>query len=154
MQNFLDGLVRSTKTVMTRTELGGTLFLVAVTGVLLTSREEGANPTRRRLLGALRAYSTNLAEVEFCELRLYGVLRSSASGVPAAVLLSRPRKRPRPRWGHRPVHGSPRRLVAMLRVSPLQRRVSPTAYLRLSLADPVEPVDPGWSTAGYRDFRL
>jgi hypothetical protein len=30
MQNFLDGLVRSTKTVMTRLELGGTLFLVAV----------------------------------------------------------------------------------------------------------------------------
>jgi serine kinase of HPr protein (carbohydrate metabolism regulator) len=41
MQNFLDGLVRSTKTVMTRVELGGTLFLVAVIGVLLTSREEG-----------------------------------------------------------------------------------------------------------------
>jgi hypothetical protein len=30
MQNFLDGLVRSPKTVMTRAELGGTLFLVAV----------------------------------------------------------------------------------------------------------------------------
>jgi hypothetical protein len=42
MQNFLDGLVRSTKTVMTRAELGGTLFLVAVIGVLLTSREEGS----------------------------------------------------------------------------------------------------------------
>jgi len=41
MQNFLDGLVRSTKTVMTRVELGGALFLVAVIGVLLTSREEG-----------------------------------------------------------------------------------------------------------------
>jgi hypothetical protein len=41
MQNFLDGLVRSTKAVMTRAELGGTLFLVAVIGVLLTSREEG-----------------------------------------------------------------------------------------------------------------
>ena len=41
MQNFLDGLVRSTKTVMTRVELGGTLFLLAVIGVLLTSREEG-----------------------------------------------------------------------------------------------------------------
>jgi hypothetical protein len=40
MQNFLDGLVRSTKTVMTRVELGGTLFLVAVIGVLLTSRGE------------------------------------------------------------------------------------------------------------------
>ena len=41
MQNFLDGLVQSTKTVMTRVELGGTLFLVAVIGVLLTSRDEG-----------------------------------------------------------------------------------------------------------------
>jgi hypothetical protein len=41
VQNFLDGLMRSTKTVMTRVELGGTLFLVAVIGVLLTSREEG-----------------------------------------------------------------------------------------------------------------
>jgi hypothetical protein len=41
MQNFLDGLARSTKTIMTRAELGGTLFLVAVIGVLLTSREEG-----------------------------------------------------------------------------------------------------------------
>jgi len=41
VQSFLDGLVRSTKTVMTRVELGGTLFLVAVVGVLLTSREEG-----------------------------------------------------------------------------------------------------------------
>jgi uncharacterized membrane protein len=41
MQNFLDGLVRSTKTVMTRVELGGTLFLVALVGVILTSRDEG-----------------------------------------------------------------------------------------------------------------
>jgi hypothetical protein len=41
VHGFLDGLVRSTKTVMTRVELGGTLFLVAVVGVLLTSREEG-----------------------------------------------------------------------------------------------------------------
>ena len=40
VQNFLDGLVRSTKTVMTRVELGGTLFLVAVIGILLTSRKE------------------------------------------------------------------------------------------------------------------
>ena len=40
MQRFLEGLVRSTKTVMTRVELGGTLYLVAVIGVLLTSREE------------------------------------------------------------------------------------------------------------------
>ena len=41
VQGFLDGLVRSTKTVMTRVELGGTLFLVAIIGVLLTSRKEG-----------------------------------------------------------------------------------------------------------------
>jgi hypothetical protein len=41
MQNFLDGLVRSTKSVITRVELGGTLFLVAVVGVILTSRDEG-----------------------------------------------------------------------------------------------------------------
>jgi serine kinase of HPr protein (carbohydrate metabolism regulator) len=40
VQSFLDGLVRSTKTVMTRAELGGTLFLVAAIGVLLTSRKE------------------------------------------------------------------------------------------------------------------
>jgi hypothetical protein len=43
VHGFLNGLVRSTKTVMTRVELGGTLFLVAVIGVLLTSREEGDN---------------------------------------------------------------------------------------------------------------
>jgi hypothetical protein len=41
MQDFLDGLVRGTTTVMTRVELGGTLFLVAVIEVLLTSRKEG-----------------------------------------------------------------------------------------------------------------
>ena len=42
VDGLLAGLVRSTKTVMTRIELGGTLFLVAVIGVLLTSRgEEG-----------------------------------------------------------------------------------------------------------------
>ena len=40
VQGLLDGLVRGTKTVMTRVELGGPLFLVAVIGVLLTSREE------------------------------------------------------------------------------------------------------------------
>jgi hypothetical protein len=40
VDGLLDGLVRSTKVVMTRVELGGTLFLVAVIGVLLTSREE------------------------------------------------------------------------------------------------------------------
>jgi hypothetical protein len=40
VHGFLDGLVQNTKTVMTRVELGGTLFLVAVIGVLLTSRKE------------------------------------------------------------------------------------------------------------------
>jgi hypothetical protein len=40
VQTFLDGLVRSTKTIMTRVELGGTLFLVAVIDVLLISRKE------------------------------------------------------------------------------------------------------------------
>jgi hypothetical protein len=40
VDGLLAGLVRSTKTVMTRIELGGTLFLLAVIGVLLTSREE------------------------------------------------------------------------------------------------------------------
>jgi hypothetical protein len=40
VQGLLNGLVRGTKTVMTRIELGGTLFLVAVVGVLLTSRGE------------------------------------------------------------------------------------------------------------------
>jgi hypothetical protein len=37
---LLDGMLRGTKAVMTRVELGGTLFLVAVVGVLLTSRGE------------------------------------------------------------------------------------------------------------------
>jgi hypothetical protein len=41
VQFLLDGMLRGTKIVMTRVELGGTLFLVAVIGVLLTSREEG-----------------------------------------------------------------------------------------------------------------
>ena len=41
MQGLLDGLVRITKTVMTRAEFGATLLLVALIGVLLTSREEG-----------------------------------------------------------------------------------------------------------------
>jgi hypothetical protein len=40
VDGLLAGLVRSTKTVMTRIELGGTLFLLAVIGVLLTSRKE------------------------------------------------------------------------------------------------------------------
>ena len=39
MQRFLDAVVVGTKTVMTRVELGGTLFVAAVIGVLLTSRE-------------------------------------------------------------------------------------------------------------------
>jgi hypothetical protein len=45
VHGFLDVLVRSTKTVMTRVEFGGTLFLVAVIGVLLASRKEGGNPS-------------------------------------------------------------------------------------------------------------
>ena len=44
MQGFLDGLVRGTKTAMTRVEVGGALFLAAVIGVLLTSREEKGEP--------------------------------------------------------------------------------------------------------------
>lgn len=40
VDGLLAGLVRSTRTVVTRIELGGTLFLLAVIGVLLTSREE------------------------------------------------------------------------------------------------------------------
>ncbi|CAA9394843.1 MAG: hypothetical protein AVDCRST_MAG55-301 [uncultured Rubrobacteraceae bacterium] len=40
MDIVLDGLVQSTKAVMTRVELGGTLFLVAVIGMLQTSRGE------------------------------------------------------------------------------------------------------------------
>jgi hypothetical protein len=40
VRGFLDGLVRGTKTVMTRAELGGALYLAAVIGVLLTSRKE------------------------------------------------------------------------------------------------------------------
>jgi hypothetical protein len=39
VQRFLDAVVVGTKTVMTRVELGGTLFVAAVIGVLLTSRE-------------------------------------------------------------------------------------------------------------------
>ena len=40
VDGLLDGLVRSTKAVMTRVELGGTLFLGAAIGVLVTSRGE------------------------------------------------------------------------------------------------------------------
>lgn len=43
MQKFLDAVVLGAKTVMTRVEFGGTLFLVTVIGVLLTSREDGDN---------------------------------------------------------------------------------------------------------------
>ena len=39
VERFLDGVVLSAKTVMRRVELGGTLFVAAVIGVLLTSRE-------------------------------------------------------------------------------------------------------------------
>ena len=40
VHGFLNCLMQGTKTVMTRVEFGGTLFLVAVVGVLLTSRGE------------------------------------------------------------------------------------------------------------------
>ena len=39
MERFLYALVVGAKTVMRRVELGGTLFVAAVIGVLLTSRE-------------------------------------------------------------------------------------------------------------------
>jgi hypothetical protein len=39
VERFLDGVVLDAKTLMTRVELGGTLFVAAVIGVLLTSRE-------------------------------------------------------------------------------------------------------------------
>ena len=42
VRGFLDGLVRGTRTVVTRVELGGALYLAAVIGVLLTSRKEGS----------------------------------------------------------------------------------------------------------------
>jgi hypothetical protein len=40
VQSFLDTVVLGAKTIMRRIELGGTLFVAAVIGVLLTSREE------------------------------------------------------------------------------------------------------------------
>jgi hypothetical protein len=40
VNTFLDGLVRGTKTVMTRAELAGTLYVLAAIGVFLTSRKE------------------------------------------------------------------------------------------------------------------
>ena len=39
VERFLDAVVLSAKTLMRRVELGGTLFVAAVIGVLLTSRE-------------------------------------------------------------------------------------------------------------------
>ena len=39
MERFLDAVVVGAKTVMRRVELGGTLFVAAVIGVLVTSRE-------------------------------------------------------------------------------------------------------------------
>ena len=42
VRGFLDGLVRGARTVMTRVELGGALYVAAVIGVLLTSRKEGS----------------------------------------------------------------------------------------------------------------
>jgi len=41
VERFLDAVVLGAKTVMTRVELGGTLFVAAVIGVLLTSSREG-----------------------------------------------------------------------------------------------------------------
>ena len=40
MKRLLDAVVLGAKTVMTRVELGGTLLLAAVIGVLLISRDE------------------------------------------------------------------------------------------------------------------
>ena len=49
MQRFLAGVVLGTKAVLTRVELGGTLLLAAVIGVLLTSRDEkNESPPLRR----------------------------------------------------------------------------------------------------------
>ena len=39
VERFLDAVVVDAKTVMRRVELGGTLFVAAVIGVLVTSRE-------------------------------------------------------------------------------------------------------------------
>jgi len=39
VERFLDAVVLGATTIMTRVELGGTLFVAAVIGVLLTSRE-------------------------------------------------------------------------------------------------------------------
>jgi hypothetical protein len=42
VRGFLDVLVRGARTVITRVELGGTLYVAAVIGVLLTSQKEGS----------------------------------------------------------------------------------------------------------------
>ena len=51
MRVLLDGLVLVTKTVMTRAELGGALYLAAIIGVLLTAEKKKAgarHPAQRR----------------------------------------------------------------------------------------------------------
>jgi hypothetical protein len=57
MQSLLDGVVRATKTVMTRVELGGALFVTAAIGVLLASREEGSRILLFSRRGAVRGAS-------------------------------------------------------------------------------------------------
>jgi hypothetical protein len=42
VRGFLDVLVRGARTVMTRVELGGALYVAAVIGVVFTSRKEGS----------------------------------------------------------------------------------------------------------------
>ena len=42
MRGLPERVMRATKAVMTRAELGGALFVAAVIGVLLASRAEGA----------------------------------------------------------------------------------------------------------------
>jgi hypothetical protein len=69
MQNFLDGLVRSTKTVMTRVELGGTLLLVAVIGVLLISRDEGGKSDKAESRRSAQDLFTQPRRRGFCEVR-------------------------------------------------------------------------------------
>jgi hypothetical protein len=46
-RGLLEGVTRATKVVMTRAELGGTLFVAAVIGVLLASRAEGNESSPR-----------------------------------------------------------------------------------------------------------
>jgi hypothetical protein len=60
---------------MTRVELGGTLFLVAVIGVLLTSREEGGKSDK--------AESRRSAQDLFTQPRRRGILRSSSNRISA-----------------------------------------------------------------------